>query len=63
VQVTIPEAEVNGHFRATSRARGLHFSLPWRSRAPVADHVRVIVSLVTLDGRTFTADALVATRR
>lgn len=63
VQVTIPEAEVNGHFRATSRARGLHFSLPWRSRAPVADHVRVIVSLVTLDGRAFTADALVATRR
>lgn len=63
VQATIPEAEVNGHFRATSRARGLHFSLPWRSRAPVADHVRVIVSLVTLDGRAFTAEALVATRR
>lgn len=59
---TIAEAEANGHFRGTSRARGLHFSLPWPGRVPQADHVRVLVTLATADGRSFTTDALVATR-
>ncbi len=58
----IAEAEANGHFRGTSRARGLHFSLPWPGRVPQADHVRVLVTLSTADGRSYTADALVASR-
>ena len=59
---SVTEAEANGHFRGTSRARGLHFSFPWPGRVPQADHVRVLVTLRTADGRSFTADALVATR-
>lgn len=59
---TIPEAEANGRFRSTSRARGLHFMLGWPGRVPQADHVRVLVTLSTADGRSFEADALVATR-
>jgi len=58
----IPSAEALAHFRRTSRARGLHFTLPWQGRAPAGDHVRVFVKLTTFDGQSFEADATVPTK-
>lgn len=58
----IPSAEALAHFRRTSRARGLHFRLPWQGTAPAADHVRLFVQLTTFDGQSFKADATVQAR-
>lgn len=58
----IPAADSLTHFRRTSRARGLHFTLPWQSRPPAGDHVRVFVKLTTFDGQSFEADATVPAR-
>ena len=58
----VPAAESLAHFRRTSRARGLHFTLPWQGRRPAGDHVRVFVKLTTFDGQSFEADATVPTR-
>jgi hypothetical protein len=55
----VPSTETLAHFRRTSRARGLHFTLPWQGRVPAGDHVRVFVKLTTFDGRSFEADATV----
>lgn len=58
----IAAADALGHFRRTSRARGLHFTLPWQTAAPTADHVRVHVRLTTFDGKSFETDATVRSR-
>jgi len=58
----IPSTEALSHFRRTSRARGLHFTLPWQGRAPAGDHVRVFVKLTTFDGQSFETDATVPAR-
>lgn len=55
----IPSAEALAHFRRTSRARGLHFTLPWQGRVPAGDHVRIFVKLTTFDGQSFETDATV----
>lgn len=55
----IPATESLRHFRRTSRARGLHFTLPWQAGVPSADHVRVFVKITTFDGQTFETDATV----
>lgn len=55
----IPAAESLAHFRRTSRARGMHFTLPWQGRPPSGDHVRVFVKLTTFDGQSFETDATV----
>lgn len=58
----IPAADALAHFRRTSRARGLHFTLPWQNAAPAADHVRLHVRLTTFDGKSFETDATVRAR-
>lgn len=58
----IPSAEALAHFRRTSRARGMHFTLPWQGRTPAGDHVRVFVKLTTFDGQSFETDATVPTK-
>jgi hypothetical protein len=58
----IPSAEAMSHFRRTSRARGLHFALPWQGAPPAGDHVRIFVRLTTFDGKPFEADATVRVR-
>jgi len=58
----ITSADALAHFRRTSRARGLHFRLPWQGTSPTADHVRLFVRLTTFDGHSFEADATVQTR-
>ena len=55
----VPSAEALAHFRRTSRARGLHFTLPWQGRPPAGDHVRVFVKLTSFDGLSFETDATV----
>lgn len=55
----IPSAEALAHFRRTSRARGLHFTLPWQGRPPAGDHVRIFVKLTSFDGQSFETDATV----
>ena len=46
----IPEAEAQGHFRRTSRARGLHFLLRWPGPPPQSSTVHVHVVMTTFDG-------------
>ncbi len=58
----IPAADALAHFRRTSRARGLHFTLPWQGSRPAADHVRLHVRLTTFDGKSFETDATVRSR-
>ncbi|MFY8221468.1 MAG: hypothetical protein ACOVJ6_06130 [Pirellulales bacterium] len=58
----VPSAEALAHFRRTSRARGLHFTLPWQGRPPAGDHVRVFVKLTSFDGQSFETDATVPVR-
>lgn len=58
----IPSTEALAHFRRTSRARGLHFTLPWQGRPPAGDHVRVFVKLTAFDGQSFETDATVPTK-
>jgi hypothetical protein len=58
----IPSAQAMSHFRRTSRARGLHFALPWQGTPPAGDHVRIFVRLTTFDGKPFEADATVRVR-
>ena len=52
----IPEAEAQGHFRRTSRARGLHFLLRWPGPAPQSSTVHVHVVMTTFDGRVHRVD-------
>lgn len=59
---TVPAAEALGHFRRTSRLRGMHFTLPWTAGSPSGDHVRVIVRIVPADGPPLAADAIVGSR-
>ena len=56
----IPEAEAQGHFRRTSRARGLHFLLRWPGPAPQSSTVYVHVVMTTFDGRVHRVDVPVA---
>ena len=56
----IPEAEAQGHFRRTSRARGLHFLLRWPGPAPQSPTVHVHVVMTTFDGRVHRVDVPVA---
>lgn len=58
----IPAREAIGHFRRTSRNRGLHFVLRWPGQPPQGDHVRVQVSLTTFDAAAFQADCTVAAK-
>jgi hypothetical protein len=58
----VPSAEALAHFRRTSRARGLHFTLPWQGRPPAGDHVRIYVKLTSFDGQSFETDATVPVR-
>ena len=58
----IAAREAIGHFRRTSRNRGLHFVLRWPGQPPQGDHVRVQVGLTTFDATAFQADCTVATK-
>ena len=58
----IPAREAIGHFRRTSRNRGLHFVLRWPGQPPQGDHVRVQVALTTFEAAAFQADCTVATK-
>jgi hypothetical protein len=55
---TIPAAKAHQHFRRTSRARGLHFVLPWPTEAPVATPIRVEVQLTQFDGTIIQTEAI-----
>ncbi|NDC63157.1 MAG: hypothetical protein EBZ59_04040, partial [Planctomycetia bacterium] len=55
----IPAAEAIGHFRRTSRARGLHFVLRWPDQPPRSEQLRLLVRLTTFEGRTHEAEAVV----
>jgi len=56
----IPARDAVAHFRRTSRARGLHLTLPWPGQPPGPGHVRVVVRLSGPDGRVHETDATVA---
>ncbi len=56
----IPEAEAQGHFRRTSRARGLHFLLRWPGPAPQSATVHVHVVMTTFDGSVHRVDVPVS---
>ena len=55
---TIPAAEAQQHFRRTSRARGLHFILPWPTTAPATTPIRIVVQLTQFDGSAIETEAL-----
>ena len=57
-QWSIPAAEAMRHFRRTSRARGLHFVLPWPAAAPHSRQVRVVTQLTRFDGSQLEAEAV-----
>jgi hypothetical protein len=59
----IPALEAVGHFRRTSRNRGLHFVLRWSGPPPQAAHLRVAVSLTTFDGGRFQTDCTLPVRQ
>ena len=59
----IPALDAVGHFRRTSRNRGLHFVLRWPGPPPQGAHVRVTVSLTTFDGGRFETDCTVPVRQ
>jgi hypothetical protein len=56
----IPEAEAQGHFRRTSRARGLHFLLRWPGPPPQSSTVHVHVVMTTFDGSVHRVDVPVS---
>ena len=56
----IPAREAVGHFRRSSRARGLHFVLRWPGPPPRDTAATLHVRLTLFDGRVFTADAPLA---
>jgi hypothetical protein len=56
----IPAADAAGHFRRTSRARGLHFVLPWTGQIPTGSHVRLRVEMTSFDGAQYEAESTVA---
>lgn len=58
----IPAAQAAGHFRRTSRMRGLHFELPWQGRGPAGETVRVVVGFVPPGGQPLQAEATVRAR-
>ena len=58
----IPAREAVGHFRRTSRNRGLHFVLRWPGLPPQGEHVRVQVALTTFEAAAFQTDCTVAAR-
>lgn len=47
---TVPAGEVINHFRSTSRARGLHFVLPWPTPPIECPQVQVVVRLTSFEG-------------
>lgn len=55
---TIPAAKAHQHFRRTSRARGLHFVLPWPTSAPATTPIRIAVQLTQFDGSTIETEAI-----
>ena len=55
---TIPAAKAHQHFRRTSRARGLHFVLPWPTAPPVTTPIRVEVQMTQFDGTTIQTEAI-----
>ena len=55
---TIPAAKAHQHFRRTSRARGLHFVLPWPTTAPETTPIRIAVQLTQFDGSTIETEAI-----
>ena len=55
---TIPAAKAHQHFRRTSRARGLHFVLPWPTKAPETTPIRITVHLTQFDGSTIETEAI-----
>jgi hypothetical protein len=59
----IPALEAVGHFRRTSRNRGLHFVLRWPGPPPQGAHLRVAVSLTTFDGGLFQTDCTLPVRQ
>lgn len=59
----IPEAEAIGHFRRTSRARGIHLVLRWPGPPPVSRTVHVHALLTTFDGAVHRVDAPVSVER
>jgi len=58
----IPARDAIGHFRRTSRNRGLHFVLRWPGPPPRGDHVRVQVALTTFEAAAFQTDCTVAVK-
>lgn len=58
----VPAADAAGHFRRTSRSRGMHFDFGWPGTAPVGEAVRVVVRVAAPAG-LLEADATVGTTR
>jgi hypothetical protein len=58
----IPAREAIGHFRRTTRNRGLHFVLRWPGSPPQGDHMRVQVALTTFEAAAFQTDCTVAVK-
>jgi len=58
----IPAREAIGHFRRTTRNRGLHFVLRWPGPPPRGEHVRVQVALTTFEAAAFQTDCTVAVK-
>ena len=48
---SIPAEQAAGHFRPTTRLRGMHFPLRWTGQRPSGDHVRVTVRVTGQIGR------------
>jgi hypothetical protein len=58
----IPAAHAAGHFRRTSRNRGLHFEFPWQGRFPAGETVRVVVGFAPAGGQPLETEATIRTR-
>lgn len=58
----IPAAQAAGHFRRTSRNRGLHFDLPWQGRVPTGETVRLVVGFAPPGGQPLETEATIRTR-
>lgn len=59
---TIPTEQAAGHFRPTTRLRGLHFPLRWTGVPPTGDHVRVVIRIAGPEGAVLETDATIQTR-
>ncbi|MFM7206085.1 MAG: hypothetical protein ACKO4T_05360 [Planctomycetaceae bacterium] len=59
---SIPAEQAAGHFRPTTRLRGMHFPLRWTGSRPSGDHVRVAARVTGPEGAVLETDATVPVR-